>query len=176
MTNGPPVVGSNAAPLLLMIMLPPRSALVDVDHVKRMGWLALELVKHACKLWSPHFTVKPKQRTIQRSRNLGCWSNVGLPNPLRLCPQVLMIGVPINKPLPKWRFILVRPWLKFWTGLFMRAGLGLWPRFHGWKHYNQAKKERCGALLSQQDTGSLLSGLHARHTSAVSALEFSLGQ
>ena len=53
-----------------------------------------------------------------------------------------MIGVPINKPLPKWRFYLVRPWLKFWTGLFMRAGLGLWPRFHGWKHYDQAKKER----------------------------------
>ncbi len=60
-----------------------------------------------------------------------------------------MIGVPINKPLPKWRFILVRPWLKFWTGLFMRAGLGLWPRFHGWKHYNQAKKERWGVILSR---------------------------
>ena len=53
-----------------------------------------------------------------------------------------MIGVPINKPLPRWRFYLVRPWLKFWTGLFLRAGLGLWPRFVGWKHYDQAKKER----------------------------------
>ena len=63
---------------------------------------------------------------------------------LRMCYglQILMIGVPINKPLPKWRFLLVRPWLKFWTGLFLRAGLGLWPRFVGWQNYRQAKKER----------------------------------
>lgn len=59
------------------------------------------------------------------------------------CVQLLMIGVPINTPLPAWRYYLVRPWLSFWTGLFLRAGLGFWPCFVGWKNYRMAQDERC---------------------------------
>lgn len=54
-----------------------------------------------------------------------------------------MIGVPINEPLPAWRYWLVRPWLKFWTSLFLRAGLGFWPRFTGWENYRKAQDARC---------------------------------
>ena len=54
-----------------------------------------------------------------------------------------MIGVPINTPLPAWRYFLVRPWLKFWTGFALRAGFGFWPRFTGWQHYREAQRVRC---------------------------------
>lgn len=59
-----------------------------------------------------------------------------------------MIGVPINEPLPAWRYWLVRPWLKFWTGLFLRAGLGFWPRFNGWENYRKAQDARCRTAYS----------------------------
>lgn len=55
-----------------------------------------------------------------------------------------MIGVKPNEPGSAWRFKVIRPWLRFWTGVFLRLGLGFWgANVTGWEHFQEAERERC---------------------------------
>lgn len=64
--------------------------------------------------------------------------------------QVLVIGVKPNEPCSRWRFLLLRPWLQFWTGLFLHVGLGFWDaHVTGWENYKEAQEARCGICLKR---------------------------
>lgn len=59
------------------------------------------------------------------------------------CSQLLVIGMKPNEPCAPWRFRLLRPWLQFWTGVFLTLGLGFWTaRVKGWEHYQEAQEAR----------------------------------
>ena len=61
-------------------------------------------------------------------------------------PQVMVIGVKPNEVGAMWRFRLIRPWLKFWTGIFLRLGLGFWgAKVVGWDNFKKAEQDRCAA-------------------------------
>mmetsp|Transcript_6129 Transcript_6129/g.17582 ORF Transcript_6129/g.17582 Transcript_6129/m.17582 type:complete len:410 (+) Transcript_6129:361-1590(+) len=57
--------------------------------------------------------------------------------------RVLVIGVKPNEPGSPWRFNIIRPWLRFWTGVFLRLGLSFWgAQVTGWEHFEEAERER----------------------------------
>jgi hypothetical protein len=61
--------------------------------------------------------------------------------------QLLVIGAKPNEPCSPWRLQLLRPWLRFWTGLFLQLGLSFWDvRVKGWEHYREAQEARCTGL------------------------------
>jgi lysophosphatidylcholine acyltransferase/lyso-PAF acetyltransferase len=57
--------------------------------------------------------------------------------------RLLVIGVKPNEVGSSWRFNLLRPWLRFWTGVFLRLGLGFWKaKVTGWENYEAALNAR----------------------------------
>lgn len=64
-----------------------------------------------------------------------------------MCPQAMVIGARPNEPGSAWRFSIIRPWLRFWTGIFLRLGLGFWTAsVTGWKNFEDAERERYKSL------------------------------
>lgn len=58
-----------------------------------------------------------------------------------------------NEPCAPWRMWLLRPWLQFWTGLFLHLGLGFWDaRVKGWENYKEAQEARCGAARAKRSS------------------------
>ncbi len=58
--------------------------------------------------------------------------------------QLLVFGVKPNDVGSAWRFNLLRPWLRFWTGVFLRLGLGFWgAKVTGLENYTAAQEARC---------------------------------
>ena len=62
--------------------------------------------------------------------------------------QLLVIGVKPNEPCAPWRLRLLRPWLRYWTGLFLQLGLSFWNvRVKNWEHYREAEEARCTCMF-----------------------------
>jgi hypothetical protein len=80
--------------------------------------------------------------------------------------QLLVIGVKPNEAGSAWRFKLLRPWLSFWTGIFLRLGLGFWTAgVTGWEHFEEAQEARYWKLLlSVTRFGGAVSELYALPT------------
>lgn len=63
--------------------------------------------------------------------------------------RVLVIGVEPNHLGSSWRFGILRPWLRFWTGIFLRLGLCFWgTSVKGWQNYEDAKRERAICIFN----------------------------
>ncbi len=82
--------------------------------------------------------------------------------------QLLVIGVKPNEPASPWRFKLLKPWLSFWTGLFLHVGLGFWTaHVKGWENFKDAQHARCFPLIVLQHLQSHCESAHRAQLSEI---------
>lgn len=63
--------------------------------------------------------------------------------------RVLVIGAEPNDPGSSWRFSIIRPWLRFWTGVFLRLGLCFWgASVKGRHNFEVAERERAICIFN----------------------------
>lgn len=85
-----------------------------------------------------------------------------------LVVRILVIGAKPNEPGGAWRYKLIQPWLQFWTGIFLRLGLGFWgARVTGWENYQQALQDRAICVFNHHSYVDAIAMTHFFATSGV---------